>query len=78
MVNVCAHYCGSTILLAELESEEAAGEFMKHDYILFYADEILNADEDVVIHPDEMFVEDEIPFCEPIHAEYEQSDELPF
>jgi len=31
MINVCAHYNGSVILLAEFENEEEAKIFMSHD-----------------------------------------------
>ena len=85
MIKVCENYCGSTILLAEFEKEEEANEFMKHNYILFYADELDNAEEDEIIYPNEMFIDtEEIPFCEPINPwemynlTEEQWGELPF
>ena len=83
MINVCAHYCGTTILLDSFENKEDAEEFMKHDYVLHYADEIENAEEDELIYSDEMFISDEnIPFAEPISNEEiiyaDDLDELPF
>ena len=80
MVNVCAKYCGSTILLAQCDTEKDAEEFMKKPYTLFYADEIENGEDDEVIYPHEMFIEDEIPFTDvdiPFD-DYEITDELPF
>ena len=82
MINVCANYCGATILLESFETKDEAEEFMTHDYVLFYADEIENGEEDEIIYTDEMFIEDELPFFE----SYEQTklnnklelDELPF
>ena len=55
MVKVCARYCGTTILLGEME-EEQAEEFMKHPYILYNADETEDGEEDC-IYPDEMFID---------------------
>ena len=78
MINVCAKYCGSTIILAECETESEAEQFMKNDYVLFYADEIENGTEDEIIHPDEMFIDDEIPFCEPVTLDFVYSNDLPF
>ena len=63
MVNVCAKYCGATILLKSFESVEQAKEFMKHTYVLYEADETENMEEEC-IYPDEMYLEDEIPFYE--------------
>lgn len=82
MINVCANYCGATILLESFETEEQAKEFMKHDYVLFFADEIENAEEDEIIHPYEMFIEEELPFFETKYSEMKfnnvELDELPF
>ena len=58
MINVCAHYCGTTILLDSFETDTEANEFMQHDYILHYADEIENGEEDEIIKADEMFISD--------------------
>ena len=80
MTNVCAHYCGTTILLESFETEEAAKEFMKHDYVLYYADELENAEADEIIYSYEMFIEDELPFFETPKIEIKDIDldELPF
>ena len=76
MVKVCAHYCGTIIMIGEFETREQANEFMKHSYLMHYVDELVNATEDELIYPDEMFIEeDEIPFCE---VEPALSDDLPF
>jgi len=85
MIKVCAYYQGTIILLEEFETEEQATEFMSHNYILHYADEYENADEDELIYTDEMFIDtDDIPFSELLKpwerlgiAE-EDWDELPF
>ena len=77
MVTVCAHYEGTVIELKRCETEEEANEFMKHDYILHYADEMENGEEEL-IYADEMFIEDEVPFCEPIRNYMMEDDELPF
>ena len=82
LINVCAHYCGTTILIDSFKTEEEAKEFMKHDYILYYADELENAEEDEIIYSNEMFIEDELPFFETqtpqIKFEDVNLDELPF
>ena len=80
MTNVCAKYCGTIILLESFEDEDDAKEFMKHDYILHYADEYENANEDDIIYSDEMFLEDEIPFFDTpmININNLSLDELPF
>ena len=80
MINVCAHYCGTTILINSFETEEEAKEFIKHDYVLYYADELENAEEDEIIHSDEMFLEDELPFFNTPAANINDLslDELPF
>lgn len=79
---VCAKYCGAVIELAEYEKQEDAEEFMKNPCILFYADEILDGEEDEVIYPYEMWIEERqrapeepLPFCEP---NAEEDYELPF
>ena len=82
MVNVCANYMGTVILLKSFNTKDKANEFMQHDYVLHYADEIEDAEEDDVIFADEMFLEDDIPFFDvPLNnqnlAEFEL-DELPF
>jgi len=78
MINVCAHYCGTTILLESFKTKKEAKEFMKNDYILHYADEIEDGEEDDLIYSDEMFIEDEIPFFETAETKFEDLDELPF
>jgi hypothetical protein len=52
-------------LLESFETQEAADKFMKNKYVLFYADELENAEEDVIINPEDMFIEEELPFFEP-------------
>ena len=82
MINVCANYCGSIILLESFETKDEAEEFMTHDYILFYADEIENGEKDEIIYTNEMFIEDELPFFEkPVETKLNNElelDELPF
>ena len=83
MVNVFAHYNGTTILIDTFKLREDAEEFIKHDYILHYADEIENGEEDDIIYSDEMFIsDDEIPFTETVPLkviyDYENLDDLPF
>ena len=65
-MKICARYCGTTILLAEVDTQEEADAFMSNDYILHYADEYEDAYEDEVIRKDEMFIDEqeEIPFCD--------------
>ena len=78
MVNVCTEYCGAVILLAEFETNEEAEEFMKHKYVLFEADETEDRTAEV-INPEEMLIEEEIPFAEPVKPnEYPDLYELPF
>ena len=84
MFNVCANYCGTTILLKSCETEDQAKEFMKHDYVLHYADEIEDGEEDEIIHIDEMFIENEVPFYEikiqntDLQNIFANNNELPF
>lgn len=84
MIKVCAHYCGTTILLEEFETLEEAEEFMTHNYILHYEDEMENADDDELIYADEMFIDndteedDELPFTEPLGFWADPNDDLPF
>ena len=90
MYKVCAYYCGTTIMLEEFDTTEEAEEFMTHDYILHYEDEMENADGDEIIYADEMFIlvdatdeEDEydgegIPFAEAPFEAVDDWDELPF
>ena len=78
-MKVCAHYCGTTIMLADHLTEEQAKELMKNIYIIRYADDPDNDDD--FIYPDEMFTEeDDLPFSElPEQQEQELDlDELPF
>ena len=82
LVNVCAHYCGTTILLESFETKKEAEEFMKNNYILHYADEIEDGEEDELIYADEMFLETQLPFFESA-VKYNNTnildpDELPF
>jgi len=80
MFKVCAHYCGTTILLEEFETIEEAEEFMMHDYILAYEDETEDHEEEC-IYRDEMFIDDDLPFSDPPTIQefaFEYSDELPF
>jgi len=72
MVKVCAHYCGTTILLAQFENEEEADEFMKHGMFLY---EDVDDEDNYWIYPDEMFKEEDVPF-EGLE-DYEITDELP-
>lgn len=72
MINVCAHYNGSVILLAEFENEEEAEIFMSHDcWLSGYGDEA------EIVYTDEMFICDEIPVSEPV-TEIENTYDLPF
>ena len=78
MYRVCARYEGTSIFLEEFETIEEAKEFMAHDYIIAYADELENEDGNEVVHPYEMYIDDEeeIPFNEPVF--YDWDDDLPF
>ena len=82
MFNVCARYCGTTILLESFEKKKDAEEFMKKDYILHYADEIEDGEEDELIYADEMFLENQLPFFESAvkcnNTNILDLDELPF
>lgn len=84
MLTVCADYCGSPVMLRQFNDFESATEFMKHDYVIFHADEIENAEEDEIISKNEMYITDELPFedmpseKEEIWIKYQGSDELPF
>lgn len=78
MIKVCAHYCGTTILLKEFETEAEAKEFMKYDFVFVDECEPDVCHGDDLVYTDEMFIVDgEIPFCEPPNA-LEIEDELPF
>ena len=58
MIHVCFMESGKQYLLVEFETLTEAEEFIKHDAVLYYADEI-NEDEDVVIAKERMFIEKE-------------------
>ena len=76
MIRVCAIHNGGFYELAEFDRQEDAEDFMKCDFVLNYADEFDESAEDDVIHSDEMFIDEEIPFCEP--CEEADDDKLPF
>jgi len=82
MYQVCAKYCGTTISLEEFETQEKAEHFSESPFILFYKDEIENGEEDEIIYPSEMWVEEALPFTDPTvkQPEYEFicDDDLPF
>lgn len=76
MVKVCAHCIDADIMLEEFKTEMEAEEFMKHDYVLAYADEV-ESNEDIIVHPEEMYIDnDYIPFSEPLTQE--ELDMLPY
>lgn len=79
---VCAHYNGITIMLDKFETDKEAEEFMKHDFVLHFADELEDADEDEIICKENMFIDnelDDLPFSEPINInDVEWVDDLPF
>lgn len=78
MVNVCTNCCGTIILLESFETESEAKNFMKNDYVLYEADEMEDGQE-YLIHSDEMFLENEIPFFEKVNIDdWQEDDELPF
>ena len=65
MYRVCAHYCWTTISVDEFETEQEAENCAKNPVVLFYKDEIENGEEDEVIYPNEMWVEEALPFDDP-------------
>lgn len=78
MINVCAKYCGTVILLESFETVDKAEDFMQRDYVLIHSDEFMN-DEDEIIKHEDMFLEDELPFFEKqISIPDIDLDELPF
>ena len=82
MTKVCAHYCGTTILLASFNTEEEADQFMKNGFMLLEDDE-QEYEDGYWIYPDEMFKEEEIPFFEQdagkgLNFTCIDTDELPF
>ncbi len=60
MVRVCANHDNSIVMLDEFWTTEEAEEFMKHKYVLYYADETEDSDKDEVVYPEEMFIDNEI------------------
>ena len=85
MFRVYANYCGSSLELASFETWQEAEEFMKHDFLLFSADETEDGQEEWIF-TDEMsmcddeapeLTEEDIPFCEP-EIPFVYSDDLPF
>ena len=55
---VCAKYCGSVIELDEFKTQDEAVAFTKNPFVLFYADEMENGEEDEIIYPKEMWIEE--------------------
>ena len=83
MYKVCAMIDDKICLLEEFECKPEAEEFMLHDYVLFYKDEMEEATEDEVIHPEEMFILDDqdlLPFTDitPPSEVGAFAEELPF
>ncbi len=81
MYQVCAKYCGTTISLEEFDTQEEANHFTEAPYVLFYKDEIENGTEDEIIYPNEMWVEEALPFTDPPVKQPEYNfddDDLPF
>lgn len=81
--DVCAKYCGSVISLAHFRTRKEAETFAQYPFVLYNADEMLDAEEDEVIYPGEMWIEasdenqvevadDNFELC------YADGDELPF
>lgn len=81
--DVCAKYCGTVISLACFPTRKEAETFAQYPFVLYNADEMLDAEEDEVIYPEEMWVEasdenqaevadDSFELC------YADGDELPF
>lgn len=60
MIRVCANHDNKLIMIDEFWTIEEAQSFMKNKYVLHYADEFEDADEDEIIYPEEMFIENEI------------------
>lgn len=82
MYQVCTKYCGTIISLTELISLEEAEEFVKHPFVMFYKDEFDKERDDDVIYPDEMWIEEALPFTDsPSKTEWKELEdavELPF
>ena len=57
MYQVCAHYEGTVVLLAEFENLDDAKEFIKYDFVNAAADETEDGVADI-IYSDEMFIEE--------------------
>ena len=83
MYHVCAKYCGAVIELENFEDMNQTTDFMKQPMVLFYKDEIEGGEEDEVIYPNEMWIEENMSFDSSwITSEFEPSqdelDDLPF
>ena len=81
MYYVCTNEYGTILRLGEFETEEEAKEFMKHNCILFDADETEDGCE-VIIKPEYMFIvgeEEAFSMDEPFDpCLRDWADDLPF
>ena len=79
---VCTNYYGAVVDLDYFNTKDEAEDFMKRPCIMFYADEIEDAEEDEVIYPYEMWIEedpkdkDDVPFCDVSFDDL--PDDMPF
>ena len=78
---VCTRsYCNVPAMLGVFDTEEEAARFMTIPFVSAYADEMENADEDEIIYPSEMYIEEfdenEIPFSEPFDTPNLTDEEL--
>ena len=70
MIKVCGYYYDTTLLIGEFETVEEAEEFMTHDYLVYYADETANGEEEWILTCDMFIDPDSLP--------YKEEDDLPF
>ena len=73
MIKVCGYFHDTILLIGEFETKEEAEEFMQHDYLVYYADETANAEDEWICTCDMFIDSDDIPFNDPFTRE-----ELPF
>ena len=82
MFRVCT-YCGNyPIEIASFDTKAEAEIYMSQPAVMAYADEFCCGEEDYIVYPEEMWIEeeqDEIPFFDPADKIWPQEilDELP-
>lgn len=58
MYAVCTDVYKPYLVIADFNTKEEAEEFIKVPAVLLYADELENGEEDVVVYPKQMWVEE--------------------